>query len=101
MFLFSWRDGEQLYVSARNGEVVQHTTRETRLAAYIGAIPHWLYWTPLRKTGRQCDLVLHRAALVCAGLLGLLVGAWMFSPDRSYQHQGMPSRVPYMGHSAH
>jgi len=43
MFLFSWPDGEQVYVSARNGEVVQHTTRETRLAAYIGAIPHWLY----------------------------------------------------------
>jgi hypothetical protein len=99
MFLFSWPDGEQVYVSARNGDVVQHTTRETRLAAYFGAIPHWLYWTPLRKNGRQWFRVVvwSSSALVCAGLLGLLVGAWMFSPDGSYQHHGMSSRVPYTG----
>lgn len=34
LFKFAWPDGEQVYVSQRNGEVVQHTTSQTRLAAY-------------------------------------------------------------------
>lgn len=46
---YSWPDGEEVYVSAVTGEVVQHTTRSSRIGAYFGAIPHWLYFTPLRK----------------------------------------------------
>ena len=37
---FSWPNGEQGYVSANTGEVVQYTTRASRLGAYVGAIPH-------------------------------------------------------------
>src|SRR2546423_2274223 len=43
LWKFSWPDGQQLYVSEASGEVVQHTTRASRLGAYFGAIPHWLY----------------------------------------------------------
>ena len=99
LFKFSWPDGEQAYVSAQSGEVVQHTTSETRLAAYFGAIPHWLYWTPLRKNGRQWYRVVVwlSSALVCLGLLGLLLGIWMFSPSGRYRVHQKPSRVPYAG----
>ena len=50
---YSWPDGEQVYVSGENGEVVQYTTRASRLGAYLGPIPHWLYFTPLRKNGED------------------------------------------------
>ena len=99
LFQFSWPDGEQAYVSGETGDVVQHTTSQTRLAAYFGAIPHWLYWTPLRKNGRAWyrAVVWSSSALVLLGFLGMLVGAWMFSPGRRYRRQGMPSSVPYSG----
>ena len=99
LFRFSWPDGEQVYVSARSGEVVQHTTSRTRLAAYFGAIPHWLYWTPLRKNGRRWyrAVVWSSSALVCVGILGLLVGVSMFSVTGRYRHRGRPSGVPYVG----
>lgn len=48
-----WRhefnDGQQVYVAGVSGDVVQHTTRRSRLGAYLGPIPHWFYFTPLRK----------------------------------------------------
>ena len=49
LWKFSWPDGEQIYVSGVNGDVVQFTTRASRLSAYAGPIPHWLYFTPLRS----------------------------------------------------
>src|SRR5262249_11707765 len=51
LWLYTWPDGGQVYVSQASGEVVQSTTRLSRLGAYVGAIPHWLYLTPLRRHG--------------------------------------------------
>ena len=53
LWKYSWPNGEQVYVSEATGEVVQYTTTASRLGAYVGAIPHWLYFTPLRKHGPQ------------------------------------------------
>ena len=41
----------------RSGDVVQYTTTGSRLGAYVGAIPHWLYFTPLRKHGPEWSRV--------------------------------------------
>lgn len=49
LWRFSWPNGEDVYVSGASGEVVQYTTRTSRLWAWLGAIPHWFYFTPLRK----------------------------------------------------
>jgi hypothetical protein len=49
LWKYSWPNGEQVYVSGASGEVVQYTTTTSRFWAYLGAIPHWLYFTPLRK----------------------------------------------------
>lgn len=40
--------GTELYVSSHTGEVTVITTRRGRLLAWIGAIPHWFYFTALR-----------------------------------------------------
>ena len=59
---YSWPDGEEVYVSTVTGEVAQYTTRASRVGAYFGAIPHWLYFTPLRH---------HAAAVDPVGYLGV------------------------------
>ena len=46
---YSWPDGEQVYIPRATGEVVQYTTRASRVLAYLGPVAHWLYFTPLRK----------------------------------------------------
>src|SRR6185295_258090 len=48
LFKYSWPDGQQIYVDGNTADVVQYTTTSSRLWAYLGAIPHWLYFTPLR-----------------------------------------------------
>jgi len=55
LWKYTWPDGEEVYVSEATGEVAQYTTRSSRIGAYLGAIPHWLYFTPLRKNGRLPD----------------------------------------------
>jgi hypothetical protein len=96
---YAWPTGEQAYLSQTTGEVVQYTTRAARLGAYVGAIPHWLYVTPLRKHGPVWSwvvIVLSAVATVEAAL-GLTIGAWTFSPFRRYRRGTLPVRVPYRG----
>ncbi|MBI2681486.1 MAG: PepSY domain-containing protein [Candidatus Solibacter usitatus] len=90
LFKYSWADGEEVYVSAVTGEVVQHTTRRSRLAAYFGAIPHWLYFTPLRKNERLWNTVVIWTSGIgtMASLLGLIAGVGMYSASK---------RIPYIG----
>ena len=46
---FANRDGQQWYVSSRSAETVQATTAHERFWNWLGAVPHWLYPTLLRK----------------------------------------------------
>ena len=99
VWLYSWSDGEQVYVSQASGEVVQYTTRASRMGAYVGAIPHWLYVTPLRKnrsTWSRIVIGLSALATVVA-VLGLTIGMWTFSPSARYRRGGIALRLPYRG----
>src|SRR6185312_13812815 len=51
LYRFALRDAAQtvLYVSARTGEAVQVTTAHERFWNWLGAIPHWLYFSELRR----------------------------------------------------
>ena len=96
---YSWPDGQQVYVSTVTGDVVQYTTRGSRLAAWFGAIPHWLYFTPLRKRSQQWSRVVIWASGLgtAAALLGITVGLWMYSPSKNYRYAGAPASFPYHG----
>jgi len=96
---YTWPDGEAVYVSTVTGEVVQYTTRASRLAAYFGAIPHWVYFTPLRKhASKWAQFVIWVAGLgTVAALLGIIVGVWTYSPSKSFQYKGEPSTLPFVG----
>jgi len=96
---YSWADGEQVYVSQASGDVIQYTTRTSRIGAYVGAIPHWLYVTPLRKNGPTWSRIVIGLSAVASvvAALGLTIGVWTFSPSRRYRYRGTPMRVPYRG----
>lgn len=96
---FSWPDGQQVYVSGVTGEVAQHTTRGTRTLAYFGAIPHWLYFTPLRSNRPLWNKIVVWSSGIgtFTSLLGLVVGIWMYSPSKRYRYDGAPSSIPYRG----
>ena len=51
IYKFHFADAErhQLYIGSQSGEVLQFTTRNERFWAWLGAIPHWVYFTWLRQ----------------------------------------------------
>src|SRR4249920_577612 len=96
---YSWPNGEQVYVSQATGEVAQYTTTGSRLGAYVGAIPHWLYFTPLRKHGPEWSrLVIWSSGIgTVSAILGIVIGIWMYSPSKRYRFAGAPTGIPYRG----
>ena len=87
---YSWPDGQQVYIAARTGEVVQYTTTRSRVLAYLGPVAHWLYFTPLRKNGQLWSRIviwLSGAATVVA-LLGLYAGLSLYAPSKKIPFRG-------------
>lgn len=92
-------DGTELYVSPRSAEVVVHTTRGSRALAWVAAIPHWLYFTPLRTNDRVWQqVVIWSAALGTFGaLIGLVLAVIQFAPRRPFRFSRIGSYIPYSG----
>jgi hypothetical protein len=68
--------GTELYVSEETAEVELLTTRASRGLAWIAAIPHWMYFAPLRQNGplwRQVVLWTSGIATVLA-VIGIILG---------------------------
>jgi len=87
---YTWPSGEQVYVPHATGEVIQSTTRATRVLSWLGPVAHWLYFTPLRKNPELWSKIviwLSGAATVVA-LLGLIAGFSLYLPSK---------RVPFTG----
>jgi hypothetical protein len=96
---YAWPDGEEVYVSTVTGEVVQYTTRVSRVSAYFGAIPHWLYFTPLRKHENEwAHFVIYAAGLgTVVAVLGIIIAVWTYSPSKRFRYKNAPSSIPYTG----
>ena len=86
-------------ISGASGEVVQYTTTAARFWAYLGAIPHWLYFTPLRKHQPQwAQFVIWSSGVgTFTAILGIVVGIWMYSPAKRYHYAGVRTSIPYRG----
>jgi PepSY-associated TM region len=99
LFKYSWPDGQQVYVNGNTGDVVQYTTTSSRFWAYLGAIPHWLYFTPLRKHQPEWFSFVIWLSLIgtIAALMGLAIILWMYSPRKRYRFAGAPTSIPYRG----
>jgi uncharacterized iron-regulated membrane protein len=80
-----------LYVSTRTGEVVQRTGRTQRLWNWTGAVIHWIYFTPLRKSWSAWNQVVWWVSLVA--VLSSSVGVWLgiirFIANRAAGRKGL------------
>jgi len=99
LFKYSWPDGQQVYVSPSSGQVMQYTTRWSRIGAYVGPVAHWLYFTPLRRNGARWSRIVIWASGIgtLMALSGLVVGVLVYSPSKRYRYLGEPASIPYSG----
>ncbi len=88
--------GTQLYVSGLTGEIALDTTRHERVWNWFGAVPHWIYFTPLRaQLDLWRDTVLWLSGLGIVGAVtGLVVGVMRVRLRRRYARGQV---TPYRG----
>ncbi len=91
--------GTQLYVSPASGEVTLMTTRASRALAWVSAIPHWLYFTPLRvRQNLWTNTIIWAAGLGCVlAILGITLGITQFKYSRPFRLSRIGSHIPYAG----
>ena len=91
--------GTQVYVSERNAEVTVLTTRGSRALAWVGVIPHFLYFAPLRLNQplwRQ--VVLWTSGLgIALALLGIVLGIIQLRITRPSASSASAPTLPYSG----
>lgn len=90
---FANRDGQQWYVSSRSAEIVQATTAHERFWNWLGAVPHWLYPTLLRKhTALWAQVVIWLTLIsLFLSITGVIIGI------RQYRRPGKRRASPYRG----
>jgi hypothetical protein len=88
--------GSELYVSSRTGEVVRDTTRSERLWNWLGAVPHWIYFTPLRADPPLWhDVVVWvSGACIVSALTGIVIGVMRVRLRGRYRSGAV---TPYRG----
>ena len=88
--------GSEVYVSPSRGRVVLYTTSRDRLLAWLGAIPHWLYFLPLRA-----DTTLWSATVIGLASVGVIFVALglvlMFTQLRWRHWPNLARAIPYHG----
>lgn len=88
--------GSEVYVSNESATVVQHTTSKDRMLAWVGAIPHWLYFRPLRvNTSLWSESVIWLSALgTVLSLFGIFL---LFMQFRWHRLPDVRNAVPHRG----
>ena len=85
--------GTELYVSSISGRAVQITTARQRFWNWLGAVPHWLYFTELRH-----HAALWSQILIYASVLGcFLAGIGIYLGVRQMAAQPAGRWSPYAG----
>lgn len=92
-------EGTRLYVAERSGEVVMKTTASGRRWGYLGAVVHWVYFTPLRRQSALWNnlIVWVSIAGTVLAVAGFAWGLWRLSPFERYRLKQAQSRTPYAG----
>ena len=89
----------ELYVSARTGEVMRDTNRAERFWNWLGAVPHWMYFTPVRADPplwRQVVLWTSGACIAVA-VSGIWIGWLRLRVRRRFAHGSAGGTSPYHG----
>ena len=88
--------GTEVYVSPDTARVVVYTTTTSRALAWLGTIPHWLYFKSLRlNQPLWYDIVVWSSTIGCVmALLGLLLGVTQFRKVKPFS---LKRAIPYQG----
>lgn len=92
-------EGTELYVSAKTGEIMRDTHRAERFWNWLGSVPHWLYFTPIRKDPplwRQVVLWTS-GPCVAVAITGIWIGWLRLRVRRRFAHGSMGGTSPYHG----
>ncbi|MDE7074207.1 MAG: PepSY domain-containing protein [Odoribacter sp.] len=83
-FHFSDAAGQEIYFSSKTGKILQWTDRRARFWAWLGAIPHWVYFTSLRQNQELWNRFMVWASALGTVMCfsGLWVGIWAFRKNR-------------------
>ncbi|HEV8394498.1 MAG TPA: PepSY domain-containing protein [Vicinamibacterales bacterium] len=86
----------EVYVNPRTAEVVLTTTRRDRTLAWIGVIPHWMYFSWLRTNQPVWyrTVVWTSGAACVLALLGLVLGLTQWRRTQPFR---LSAAVPYAG----
>ena len=79
-FYFGDEDKHQLYLSSQTGEALQFTSKDKRFWAWLGPIPHWVYFTSLRQNSQLwTDVLIGLSGLGCIMcIVGIIMGIRSF-----------------------
>lgn len=77
-YYFDNPEHSEIFISEKDGEVVQATTRQQRIPAWLGAIPHKLYFKGLRTDTDRWKNIITILAMIClaAALSGMYIGIY-------------------------
>jgi uncharacterized iron-regulated membrane protein len=95
VYRFSLNDAQhtEVYVSSVTGEAVQRTTGRERFWNWLGAVPHWLCFTELRRHAQ-----LWRQAVIAVSLVGcFLAGTGLYIGVRQWIRRPAGDWSPYRG----
>jgi hypothetical protein len=89
-------DATEVYVSPQSAEVSLVTTRRSRALAWLGTIPHWFYFTPLRVNQPVWYwTVVWVSAVGCLlAVLGLVLSVTQFRRTQPFR---LAASIPYRG----
>ncbi len=72
---FSGPEEYQLYIGSTTGDILQFTDKDQRFWAWLGAIPHWIYFTWLRQNQvAWTQTVIWSSGIGC---LMVIAGMWV------------------------
>lgn len=88
--------GTEVYVSVPNAEVSVYTTTQSRALAWLGTIPHWLYFESLRlNQPLWYDIMFWASTLGCVmALLGLMLAIMQHRRTKPFD---LKRAIPYRG----
>lgn len=101
-FYFDDAKKHQLYVSSVTGEALQFTDKDNRLWAWLGAIPHWIYFTKLRQDSQLwIDVVVWLSAfgsIMCIAGIILGIRSYIVQHRKKKQWKTPYKRFSYKWH---
>lgn len=86
--------GPEVYIQPRTGDIAAYTTARSRTLAWMGTIPHWLYFAALRENQPLWyKIIVWTSGLVCVlAVLGLIIGTMLLKRPRPFR---LSAAIPY------